>query len=113
MATENQLDKDRLDKPELDQNGLDKPELDKVFNIQIDRVQYEVSGNRFTGAMLRRVPPTPIPLERDVFEIVPGHPDRKIKDDDMIEIRDGLRFFTAPNTINPGINLASPGTTVR
>ena len=28
--------------------------------------------------------------------------DRKIKDDDTIEVKDGLRFFTSPNTINPG-----------
>ena len=84
------------------QDGLDKPEPDKVFNIQIDRVQYQLTENRLTGADLRRVPPTPIPPERDLFEIIPGHPDRKIEDDDRIEIRDGLRFFTAPNTINPG-----------
>ena len=84
------------------QDGLDKPEPDKVFNIQIDRAQYQLTENRLTGADLRRVPPTPIPPERDIFEIIPGHPDRKIEDDDRIEIRDGLRFFTAPNTINPG-----------
>ena len=84
------------------QYGLDKPEPDKVFNIQIDRVQYQLMENRLTGADLRRVPPTPVPPERDLFEIIPGHPDRKIEDDDRIEIRDGLRFFTAPNTINPG-----------
>ena len=84
------------------QDGLDKPEPNKVFNIQIDRVQYQLTENRLTGADLRRVPPTPIPPERDIFEIIPGHPDRKIEDDDRIEIRDGLRFFTAPNTINPG-----------
>ena len=84
------------------QDGLDKPEPNKAFNIQIDRVQYELTENRLTGADLRRVPPTPIPPERDLFEIVPGHPDRKVENDDRIEIRDGLRFFTAPNTINPG-----------
>ena len=106
MTTENQLDKANLDKPELDQDDLEKPEDDKGFNIQIDRVQYRVLDEKLTGAMLRSVPPTPIPSERDIFEVIPGHPDKKIKDDDTIEIRDGLRFFTAPNTINPGINLA-------
>ena len=84
------------------QDGLDKPESDKGFTIQIDRIQYIVFEEKLTGAGLRRVPPTPIPPERDLFEIIPGHPDGKVKDEDTIEIRDGLRFFTAPNTINPG-----------
>ena len=84
------------------QDGLDKPELGKGFTIQIDRVQYIVFEEKITGVDLRRVPPTPIPPERDLFEIIPGHPDEKVKDEATIVIRDGLRFFTAPNTINPG-----------
>ena len=84
------------------QGGMDKPEPGKGFAIQIDRVQYTVLEEKLTGAGLRRVPPTPIPPERDLFEIIPGHPDKKVKDEDTIVIRDGLRFFTAPNTINPG-----------
>ena len=74
----------------------------KVFRIQIDREHYEVEKTEMTGAELRQVPPTPIPPERDLYEVVPGHPDRKIENDDVVEIRNGLRFFTAPGTINPG-----------
>ena len=81
----------------------DDPEH-KVFTLRIDRTEYEWSGEKITGAQLRRLPPTPIPSDRDLFQVVPGHPDRKIKDDDTIEVHDGLRFFTAPNTINPGTN---------
>lgn len=77
----------------------------KVFHIQIDRTHYEVHEAEMTGAQLRQVPPTPIPPERDLFEVVPGHPDRKIENDDVVEIRNGLRFFTAPGTINPGQSL--------
>lgn len=72
------------------------------FNVQIDREHYKVSQAEMTGTELRHVPPTPIPPERDLFEVVPGHPDRKIENDDVVEIRNGLRFFTAPGTINPG-----------
>ena len=106
MVTENQPDPEGLGKPEPDNDGSEKPDIDKVFTIQIDRVQYELSENRLTGADLRNLPTTPIPPERDLFEIIPGHPDRKVENDDRILIRDGLRFFTAPNTINPGTNLA-------
>ena len=93
MATENPI-------PDKDNPGQ------KVFTIQIDRTQYEWSDEKINGAQLRRLPPTPIPPERDLFQVIPGHPDRKIKDDDTIEVHDGLRFFTAPNTINPGTNCA-------
>lgn len=107
MVSQNQLDEDSLDKPELENGGSEKPDPDKLFEIQIDRLMYKLKENRLTGADLRRVPEPPISPERDLFEIVPGHSDRKVEDDDRIIIRDGLRFFTAPNTINPGIYFVS------
>ena len=94
---------------EIDAGVSEKPEP-KGFHIQIDRTEHEVFDEKLSGAGLRRVPQTPIPPDRDLFQIVPGHPDRKIKDDDTVEMYDGLRFFTAPNTINPGANLAGDRT---
>lgn len=73
------------------------------FNIQIDRQHYTVHADRMTGAELRQVPDPDITGDRDLFEVVPGHPDRKIEDRDVVDIRNGLRFFTAPGTINPGM----------
>lgn len=89
------------DKPDRG-GGEDHPEK---FNIQIDREHYKVDDAQMTGTQLRQVPPTSIPADRDLFEVVPGHPDRKIENDDVVEMRNGLRFFTAPGTINPGRNL--------
>ena len=103
MVSQNPLDKGDLGHPGLETGGSEKPDPDKTFEIQIDRAVYTLTENRLTGADLRRVPDPPIPPERDLFEIIPGHPDRKVEDDDRIIIRDGLRFFTAPNTINPGV----------
>jgi hypothetical protein len=74
------------------------------FHIQIDRVHYTVTQRQMTGQQLRHVPPTPIGPDRDLFEVVPGGPDRKIADNDVVEIRDGERFLTAPAQINPGSN---------
>ena len=84
----------------------------KVFTIRIDRTEYEWPEEKIAGSQLRRLPPTPIPPERDLYQVIPGHPDRKIKDDDTVEVHDGLRFFTAPNTINPGSNRAGHETAV-
>ena len=103
MDAENQLDRGRADKPGAGVAGFDKPEDDKTYTILIDRTQYVVKENRLTGADLRRIPTPPIPPDRDIFEIIPGRPDQKVEDGDRILITDGLRFFTAPNTINPGI----------
>ncbi len=72
------------------------------FHIQIDRAHYAVTKPQLTGAELRAVPPTPIGQDRDLFEVVPGSPDRKIEDTDVVTIHDGQRFFTAPHQINPG-----------
>ena len=79
------------------------------FQIQIDRVHFTVTQSRMTGAELRRVPQPPIGPDRDLFQVVPGGQDRKIEDPDTVEIRNGLRFFTAPALINPGRGaVASP-----
>jgi hypothetical protein len=37
-----------------------------------------------------------------LFEVVPGGSDLKIEADTQVEMRNGLRFFTAPAQINPG-----------
>ena len=104
--TLNPLDKEELDALEVNPS-LEKPDPDKTYEIQIDRTMYTLTENRVTGAELRKLPNPPIPPERDLFEIIPGRPDRKVENDDRILIQDGLRFFTAPNTINPGTH--NPG----
>lgn len=78
------------------------PPAQHEFHIQIDRVHYTVTQRQMTGLQLRHVPPTPIGPDRDLFEVVPGGTDRKIADNEVVEIRDGKRFFTAPAQINPG-----------
>ena len=72
------------------------------FQIQIDRAHYTVTQEQMTGLQLRHVPTPPIGADRDLFEVVPGGSDRKIGDQDVVSIRNGLRFFTAPAQINPG-----------
>lgn len=73
--------------------------------IQIDRVHYEVKALAMTGSQLRNVPPPPqgpIGADRDLFLVVPGGTDEKIADDRLVELHNGMRFFTAPAQINPG-----------
>lgn len=72
------------------------------FHIQIDRVHYTVTKSEMTGAELRQLPTPPIGPDRDLFEVIPGQPDKKVENNTPVHIRDGQRFFTAPASINPG-----------
>lgn len=84
-------------------DDIEQKKHEHEFHIQIDRVHYTVTQNVMTGEQLRHVPTPPIGPDRDLFEVVPGGTDRKIADEEKVEIRDGKRFFTAPAQINPGI----------
>lgn len=72
------------------------------FNIQIDRQHYQVTEEQLSGVQLRQLPDPDVPADRDLFEVVPGGQDVKIADDAAVQMRNGLRFFTAPGQINPG-----------
>lgn len=72
------------------------------FQIKIDRDTYRVEAKQLTGLQLRALPAIPIGPDRDLFEVVPGGTDRKIADDEIVELKNGLRFFSAPSLINPG-----------
>ena len=81
-----------------------QPDRPKAFEIKIDRMTYRVNKLVLTGAELRQVPEPDIGMERDLFEVVPGGSDLKIEAETAVNIRNGLRFFTAPAQINPGQN---------
>jgi hypothetical protein len=89
---------------EHDKGGHERPPEHHEFHIQIDRVHYLVTQRHLTGEQLRHVPTPPIGPDRDLFEVVPGGTDRKIGNEEVVEIKDGKRFFTAPAQINPGSN---------
>lgn len=74
----------------------------KDYHIRIDRTEYTVEQEELTGAQLRQLPTPPIGPDRDLFEVIPGQADRKIKDTDVVQMANGERFFTAPAHINPG-----------
>ena len=72
------------------------------YEIKIDRTEFKVKEHILTGAELRALPTPPIGSDRDLFEVVPGGSDEKISETQKVNMRDGLRFFTAPAQINPG-----------
>jgi hypothetical protein len=77
-------------------------QAERHFNIQIDREHYKVTAPKLTGAELRVLPEPDVALERDLYQVRPGEDDVLIETGDVVEMRNGLRFFTAPGQINPG-----------
>lgn len=74
-----------------------------ALSIHLDRHAFEVFERKITGAGLRVLPSPDVAADRDVWLDVPDRRDRKIQDEDVITLQNGMRFFTAPGRINPGI----------
>jgi hypothetical protein len=72
------------------------------FSIEIDKKHYRAPKTPMTGLELRRLADPPIGDDRDLFEVVPHGDDLKIADDQPVEMKNGLHFYSAPKTINPG-----------
>lgn len=73
-----------------------------AITIKIDRLDYPVYVREMTGAQLRVVPSPDVAADRDLWLDVPDKRDVKVQDEDIIQLHDGMRFFTAPGRINPG-----------
>jgi hypothetical protein len=76
-------------------------EIDAI-TIRIDRVEYEVYQRKMTGAELRTLPSPDVAADRDLWRDIPDKRDVKVQDEDIVHLKDGMRFFTAPGRINPG-----------
>ncbi|MFE7652589.1 multiubiquitin domain-containing protein [Streptomyces bottropensis] len=72
------------------------------ITVHIDRIAYTVSRKRMTGLELRALPTPPVAPDRDLWLDRIDQQDKKIADDAVVQLRDGMRFFTAPGRINPG-----------
>lgn len=95
---------DDIEKSEISEEsqGDNHKNPEHAISIKIDRETFKVAKEQMTGRELRMLPNPPIGPDRDLFEVVPGGSDKKIADDTIVKLKDGMRFFTAPAQINPG-----------
>lgn len=71
--------------------------------VVIDDKPYKATKDAMTGAELRQLPQPPIAANRDLFLVVPGpEDDQKIGDSQLLNLKPGMHFYSAPTTINPG-----------
>lgn len=81
----------------------------KHINIHIDEKKYDAPKDIMTGAELKHLAEPPIGPDRDLFQEAHGsHDDIKIGDAQQVELKSGMRFYSAPKTINPGDNFQLP-----
>jgi len=75
---------------------------DGEFSIHIDRATFKVDVPSMTGAQLRALPTPPIGPEFDLWLDAEEGADLLVSDTQVISLKDGMHFFTAPAIINPG-----------
>lgn len=75
---------------------------DKQIVIHIDRKQFKVDSESMTGTELRALPEPDIGPEFDLWLEVPACEDDRVDGDEQLPLKNGMHFFTAPSTINPG-----------
>lgn len=80
----------------------DEGKSHEEFVIHVDRKEFKVAGPTITGAGIRALPNPPIGADFDIYEEVPGGEDKLIEDGTIVELKNGLHFFSVPKTINPG-----------
>jgi hypothetical protein len=73
----------------------------KEVTIHIDKTPYK-SPDPTTGAALYTL--GKVPAGYDLFEEIPGPGDDKLipNNDTRIDLKDGLHFYTAKQSLNPG-----------
>jgi hypothetical protein len=74
--------------------------------IFIDQAQYRAPTEDMSGEQIRQLVHPPISAERDLWLEVPGGSDEKIGDSQVLKLKNGTHFFTAPARINPGNDAA-------
>lgn len=70
--------------------------------IHIDRKQYKTDESVLTGRQLRTLPEPDISADYILKLEIPGGTDRDIEDDEKVEIRNGLHFYSIQRNTNPG-----------
>ncbi len=81
--------------------GAAKPA--KSVEITIDTTTYNVPKDEITAEELRELPEPDIGPDRDLYLEGKGHQDDDlIEPHEIVKLKKGQHFFTAPATITPG-----------
>lgn len=88
--------------PPAETKGTKPEKPPKTVTIHIDRKPYKVDAGSLTGVQIRALPNPVIGPDFDLWREVPGGDDEKIGNDQVVELKNGMHFFSAHTHINPG-----------
>lgn len=74
----------------------------EAVQILIDRKHYVAPKEEMTGVEIRQIPDPDIAADRDLWLEVPHGDDDRIEDNQTVHLHNGMKFYTAPKTIDPG-----------
>jgi len=71
--------------------------------VHIDHKPYHAQKTPMTGSELRVLADPDIGPDRDLFLVVPGPGDDDlVENGEQVDLKNGMHFYSAPTTINPG-----------
>jgi hypothetical protein len=81
----------------------DRPPHEHHTTIHIDKQPFKVHGATISAEDLRRLPDPDIGSGRDLYLEVKGPgEDHLVSDGEIVTLKPGMHFFTAPASITPG-----------
>src|SRR3954447_24159627 len=72
------------------------------IKIEIDEEPFRLDVHELTAEQLRALPDPDIGADRDLYLEAKHGDDELIEAGKLVHLKDEMRFFTAPATINPG-----------
>ena len=72
------------------------------LTVVIDNKKYRAPARVLTGDQLRKLAAPDIGAGFDLWQEIPGGEDNLVEGHERIELRDGMTFYSANSTINPG-----------
>jgi hypothetical protein len=73
---------------------------DPGVEIHIDNKGYKAPKNPMTGTELKQL--GGISGGYDLWQKVPGTDDKLINDGESVQLKNGMHFYSAPSSLNPG-----------
>jgi hypothetical protein len=73
---------------------------DPGVEIHIDNKGYKTPSNPMTGTELKQL--GGITAGYDLWQKVPGSDDKLINDGESVQLKNGMHFYSAPSSLNPG-----------
>lgn len=71
------------------------------IHVKVDKNNIEFNTKEVTGLILKQK--GNVPMEYELWQVIPDGLDKKINDSDIVFLHSGEKFFSVKPTIDPGV----------